>query len=193
MKRKTARHLTLIELMVSMGLALALLSFALYFYRYAVVTDEKLKIQEERVSRERLLGGRLAYIFSRLEKGTFYSQDNSLVFTFHSDAYAPTYHGRVLARLFVTPEKKLMLAIWQYNAYTDPNNPSPVHFEVLYEGVESLSWEFLGGAASSLIIPPGSFIKEWKEQYDSFPAAARMTLNQKEFAFPIAIGSKEAG
>jgi hypothetical protein len=194
MKVKKTFSLTLIELMIAMGLALAVLSFALYIYRFTLQSEEKLKQEEAEVFKERILNGRLSALFSRLEKKVFRSvpeeggltQGESLLFAFFSEAYTPTYHGPVLARLFVDRENRLILAVWQYNVLAQPDTPSPPHFEVLAENVKSLTFEFLAGPSKGGIPPPGALVKEWKKEY-GIPAAIKLTINQKPYAFPLPI------
>lgn len=204
MRLRRKNFLTLIELMIAMALALGVLSFALYFYRFAVFSDEMIKKEEEKTFRERVLSGRLTYLFSRLQATNFFTLPEeggltlgeSLVFNYTSDAYAPTFHGRLLARLFVNPAKQLVLAVWQDNPLADRENPSPPHFEVLSENVEGFSMQFLAGGQKEQEqkdqtqkegeLTPGGYIKEWKKDLQALPAAIKLKLHDKEFAFPIA-------
>lgn len=203
MKRQKKRFLTLIELMISLALAMLVLSFALYFYRYAVFTDERLKQEEAKVVQERLLSGRLTSVFARLKDKPFRSvpevggltKGESLIFSYENDSYAPTYHGPVLARLFVDPENRLILAIWSYNRLSEPDVIGPVHLEVLFEGVDTFFLDYLVGGGEEKTrqgsLRPGQFINEWKNEYETVPAAIRFRLNGKLFAFPLA-SCKEA-
>ena len=153
MIRVCRRPVILLELMLAMGLAMGLLAFALYFYRYSVVMDAELKKEEAAGFRGRLLSGRLNQVFSKIEDIPFFTvseqqgltQGPSLIFSFICDCRAPTFHGPVLARLLVDNEKRLILAIWQYNKLLNGKTSPPMQMEILAEKIQGIEFEFLVG------------------------------------------------
>lgn len=199
---KVKRFVTLIELMIAMGLAMGLLSFALYFYRYAVFMDAELKKDEVAAFRERILTGHLSHVFSRLIVPPFFtlSEQNgitlgpSVVFSYNSDTINPLFHGPVLGRLFVDPKKRVMLVIWQHNKLLQKDVTPLMHQEVLAENVEGIKFEFLVGPTETDTkfpdLRPGQFLEEWKAEYNLMPRALRMTFlgdDEIQFAFPLAV------
>lgn len=188
--------------MIAMALAMALLSFCLYFYRYAVIMETELKKEEGRAFRERLFFGRLTHVFSHLEEDAesyFFtlldqpgiSKGTSVIFSYKSDSLSPTFHGSVIGQLLVDLDKRLLLATWQNNQLLNDDTPPPLHLEVLYENVDTIEYEFLMGSNKvNTIHPewkPGIFVPTWKDDFKTVPSAIKIKINRtKEFAFPIA-------
>lgn len=192
------RFVVLLELMIAMGLAMAVLSFSLYFYRYSVLMDVELKKEEAVAFRDKVLSGRLNQVFAKIEQTPFFtlsdqsgiSRGSSLIFSFFSESRAPTFHGQALGRLLVDQQGRLLLAIWQYNKLLGDNLSPPMQLEILAEKVEGITFEFLVGEIKKdqTELKPGSYVSEWKKEYDKLPAAIKMKIlgeREQEFAFPL--------
>lgn len=191
---KSKGFFSLLEILVGMTLAMTVLITGLYFYRYATVMDSKLKKEEAEVTKARILSARLSTIFSHMEKTPFFTAPEaqeitlgpSLIFAFEEQSRDPRFYGKVLARLFVDPHKRLLLTLWPLK-----DSDHPMHYEVLAERVEEISFSFLMGPESQ---KPGAFVAEWSAEEESLPAAIRIKLHgevETDLAFPL-VGSTQA-
>lgn len=170
------RSMVLLEVMVSMALALGLLSTALYFYRYTALAEMEMKKKEEVSFQRRLIQSRLSSHLFRIEDPLFFTVEEesgltlgpSLIFTGYSEARNQFFHGPVLMRLLVDPQERLVLAVWQDNRLKDPSSPPPMHPEVLLEGVSGLEFEFLVGESSPHPFgEKGGYVVDWPHSNDS--------------------------
>jgi hypothetical protein len=203
MIRLKKKYFTLLELLIAMSMAAALIVSVLYFYRYATHLDAEITKTERRSFQSGLLQGRLTYIFSRAnvsgeknKKPLFFTlpeymgltQGPSILFTYESDAAGGTFSDTVLARLFLNPKNQLCLAIWPYNRAVPAQGMPPMHFEVIAENIEKIDFDFLVGESEAT--PAGSFVQSWPSSVASIPAAFRLYATRKgedvqTFAFPI--------
>ena len=182
-----------------MGLALGLLVTALYFYRYAALTDQEMKKSEKRAFASRQIQSRLSKVFLGLKNPHFFSlpeepgltKGPSLVFSCCSESRRQLFLGKVLARLFVDSQNRLILAFWQDNARKNQDEPPGLHLEVLLENVEGMQFEFLIGDPPPTGRQPGLWVKEWPQDTQSkspLPRALKILLQSKEnleYAFPL--------
>lgn len=195
------RYFSLIEVLIAMSIAMGLLVTGLYFYRYAAFMDSKLQQEEGSVLKSRLFAARLSYVFSHLDKKPLFfttpeiqglTRGPSLIFTYYEQSRDPRFHGKVLARLFVDPDKRLFLAVWPFK---EPRNPMPpMHYEVLAENISQLDFELLAGPSTPQL-PQGTFLSEWKAEYEKTPVALKIYLKGKErvaFAFLLVEAPAEA-
>jgi type II secretory pathway pseudopilin PulG len=155
------RSMTLIELVISMGLIILLLTTLTYFYGQV----GKLSIQAEAAQKGNF---ELRYLEGRLQKTlpnalgetdvsespfTFFTSNDlggllaentpSLVFIFQNGvSLNPQLANHVLARLYLDKQKRLCLAKWPSPDRWDQTKSLKAHQEILMENVESLSFSF---------------------------------------------------
>lgn len=161
--RLKKHYFTLLELLISLVLAVALLTTLTYFYRQVSWLDvESEKIQKENFQL-RYLENRLAKIFPNvlaehdLKKKEFHfftsgdlggllaTGNPSLVFMFDNGASLDTKKANhLLARLYVDKEHRLCLATWPAPARWDQEGKlaPPPQKEILIDNIESLSFLF---------------------------------------------------
>lgn len=211
MMKVKKRFITLLEVLIAMGIALGLLMACLYFYRYVSYVDSEITWMQKLAFQIRMSETRLNAILStagavsdrKEAKMVFFTQEEhmgltqgpSLLFTYRNDDLFNVYYlGPVLGCLFVDPEGRLTLATWPYNKTMSPESAHPVHSEVILEGVERLSMEFLAGETDKTQFPdlrPGGLLKEWRSEFDELPHAMKLIIQlrgQKEpvvLAFPL--------
>lgn len=205
------RFITLLEVLIAMGIALGLLMACLYFYRYVSYVDHEITWMQKMAFQIRMSETRLNAILStagtvsdrKEAKIVFFTQEEhmgltvgpSLLFTYRNDDLFNVYYlGPVLGCLFVDPEGRLTLATWPYNKIVSLESAHPVHTEVILEGVERLSMEFLVGETDKTQfadLRPGAFLKEWRSEFDELPHGMKLFIQlkgQKEpvvLAFPL--------
>lgn len=189
------RFFSLLEILIAMTIAMVILVTGLYFYRYAAYMDRELKKEEALSLHSRLIAARLSQSFSHLKASPFFtlpeqqgvSVGPSLIFSFAEDCRDPRFHGQVIARLFVDPEKRLLLAIWPKNSLDDP----PMHLDILADKIEGLTFEFLVGEQTNTTYPElkaGDFLQEWSREYPVIPLGIKIKIkgeSPQEYAFPL--------
>lgn len=161
--RTKKRHMTLLELIISMSLALLIMTTLTYFYG----NIERIGAEAERIQKANF---QLRYVESRLTKilpntlgemigdspnayfnfftssdlGLLAENNPSLVFLFQNGVLLnPDLANEALGRLYLDKQKRLSLATWpspeRWESLTA--NP-PMHKEILLENVESLRFKF---------------------------------------------------
>jgi hypothetical protein len=159
-KSISRRYMTLMELLISMVLAMVLLSSLAYIYQQV----DWINTQGERLQKEefktRYVENRLNHVLTRTLSeydtsknfnfftssnlnGLLSNQNPSLVFMFDNGTNLSTeqaYH--VLGRLFVDQQQRLCLAIMPSPDMWAENIMPPAAKEILLENVESLAFEF---------------------------------------------------
>lgn len=197
------RLLTLLELMIAIGLGLAILSSALFFYRFAIVQNEEIYRKEKEAFRLRVVQFKLNELFQRVDaKSLFFTKPEShltrgtsLVLKVINPPFdIPTFSGPALQTLLVDSEKRLVIATWQFNDSLGDETMPDMHLEILLENVDRIDFQFLVKETdlSNAELRGGSWIKEWKPDYGQVPAAVKILVDNKEFAFPVAT-QKEDG
>lgn len=196
------RHLTLLELMIAIGLGLAILSSSLFFYRFAVLQNEEIFRLEKEAFRLRVMQFKLNELFQRVDaKALFFtkpespfSKGQSLVLKVINPPFdIPTFSGPALQTLIVDSEKRLILATWQFNdSLTDETMPD-MHLEILLENIDRIDFQFLVKETdlSNAELRGGAWAKEWKPDWAQVPAAVKIQFDKLEFAFPIATQKDE--
>lgn len=192
--KQIKRFFSLLEILIAMTVAMGVFITGLYFYRYASFVDAELKKDEAVAFKARIMAARLSQVFSHLKKNYFFStpEGPSLIFSFYNNTRLPMFHDWVVARLLVDPQKRLLLAVWDYA----PGKPPPsMHLEVLQENVERLEFEFLAGPQEGESNHPdlksGAFLTEWRGDFEQNPAAVKIRIKEEgkeevmEFAFPL--------
>jgi hypothetical protein len=150
------RGLTLLEIMIASVLTAMVIFSLLFFYRQV----GEISLQTDRVRDEhfkmRHVEGRLMRIFPRAisakDELTFFSFDDdklgkegsqTLIFTFDNDiTLDKRFANTVVARLFVDPEGRLWLVYWPSPKRWTGQTAPPAKWELLLDGVKSVSYEF---------------------------------------------------
>lgn len=190
--------MTLLELMIAIGLALAVLSSSLFFYRFAITQNEEIFRKEKEAFRLRVMQFKLNELFQRVDaKSLFFTKPETastrgqtLVLKVINPPFdIPTFSGPALQALMVDKEGRLLIATWQFNESLNDETMPDMHLEVLLENVDRIDFKFLVKEfdISSVELRPGAFIKEWKPNFGQVPAAVIIELDKQEFAFPIAL------
>lgn len=158
--RVSKRHITLIELLISMALTTMILTTLMFFYKEIVHLNARYDEQQRESFQLRFLENRLSdilpkavpektakhdfYFFSDPDyHGTFKNHSQSLVFTFDNGVdYDKSFSNHVLGRIYLDQSGRLTLAIWPSPArWTDGDIP-PMKKEILLEGVNKLEFHF---------------------------------------------------
>ena len=196
------RSLTLLELMIAIGLGLAILSTSLFFYRFAVLQNEEIYRKEKEAFRQRVMQYKLNELFQRVDaKSLFFTKPESpftkgpsLVLKVINPPFdIPTFSGPALQTLLVDSERRLMLATWQFNDSLNDETMPDMHLEILLENVDRIDFQFLVKETdiSNAELRAGSWAKEWKPEWGQVPAAVKIQFVNLEFAFPIAVQKEE--
>lgn len=200
MKKK--RALTLLELMIAIGLGLAVLSTSLFFYRFASLQNEEIFRKEQAAFRIRILQYKLNELFQRVDaKSLFftkpespYTKGQTLVLKVINPPFdIPTFSGPALQTLLVDSERRLVLATWQFNDSLNEQTMPDMHLEILLDNVDRIDFQFLVKETdlSNAELRGGAWAKEWKAEWGQLPAAVKVLLGNTEFAFPIAMQKEE--
>lgn len=185
MKSRKKGFFTLLEVLISMGLAVVMISALLFFYRYLSEMNLQINKTEAENFAARFVQSRLAGVFYQLQglklkpvvkKGqeepvAFYSLEEegglqrenmqTLIFIFDNGASMNTpFANEVLAKLFVDENNRLCLALWPHPKRWPPVGRPPMNIEVLMENVSHLSLKFY--------VPPQG-ISLQKEEENKFP------------------------
>lgn len=189
------RMITLLELLIAMGLAAALISSALFFYRYVATANNELYLKEKKAFEERLIQLRLNLLFQHVEiyknkPIIFFTKAESintkgpgLVLRVKNPPFdIPTFAGSVIQFLFVDNEKRLSIATWNFNQIANRDAPPEMHLEVLAEGVERIDFQFLVAEEQSSYpeLKAGMWLKEWLPGYESIPIAVKVILTKEK-------------
>jgi hypothetical protein len=194
------RFFSLLEVLVSIALALGILSGTLFFWRWIALSEQKLQQDEELAFSLRTLEARLSELLSEsnferdkekqnkkgeAEKTLFFlapeetglTRGPSLFFTYFNDSLSPLWRGALLGRLLIDSKKRLLIASWPY---PKPSNIEkiPIHLEVLMENVEMIEFEFLPREDEALFpdIQRGIFTSTWRREFDLRPIAIKIRL-----------------
>lgn len=206
--KRSKRFFTLLEVLISLGLTLLILSSLMAAYLNIEKSAAWWRKEENALFAERFFAHRLLEVFSHLEeidqnKTFFFTADSSsgfqlpgttsLVFSYDNEASLDTsLSNSVLGRLFVDNEKNLTLITWpERENWKDLGLPA-LHREVLMQGVTGLKFSFFvlpnlkEDPPSNAAWTTGGFSKDQKE----LPGAIRLTLTthedqEKTYYFPI--------
>lgn len=166
------RPLTLIELIIAAALTVAVMTTLLYFYRQLGEIGQRMDSAKEENFKLRYAESRLAEIFPRTvsknskntdfvffsfaDEGTAKGGSQNLIFTFDNDiSLDKSFSNHVIARLYIDPSSRLMLAYWPSPKRQSDQSALPIKQEVLLDGVEDIKFEFY--------IPPESKKTEAKQ------------------------------
>ena len=154
------RHVTLLELLISMALTMVLLTILSDSF-YEVKKSDRLMDEAQNESFQmRYVENRLSnvipkaispkdnsgdfHFFSdRQNDALFMQNSSSLVFTFDNCVKLNrnfTYH--VIGRFYLDPEGNFTLALWPSKRRWKENEPPPMYREILLSNVEALDFSF---------------------------------------------------
>lgn len=151
--------MTLVEVIIAAALTAGVLTTLLYFYRQVGDIGRELDIAKEENFKLRYAEARLASVFpnivwekdkhkdfvffSFLDEGLGAPGSQNLIFTFNNKiSLDKEFSNHVLARLFVDPRGRLILAYWPSPKRWEEQTPPRMKQEVLLEGVEKVSFDF---------------------------------------------------
>lgn len=154
------RHLTMLELLISMTLTALILSTLTYFYHQMTMAGIVLDRQQAENFQERYVEHRLGTVIphtipptkenkhfhfftSKSANSISMSGTESLVFVFDNCVQSNkemAYH--VIGRLMLDQEGHLLLVTWPSEKRWEENEPIPHYYEVLMEGVKDLEFSF---------------------------------------------------
>lgn len=191
-------YFTLLEVLISLGLTLLIISSLLAAYLSIEKSSIWWKKEEDALFAERFFSHRLLEVFTHLEeidqnKTFFFTSGDALVFSYDNGASLDTsLSGKVMGRLFVDAEGNLTLLTWpERETWKDLGLPS-VHREVLWKDIKGLRFAFFilpnskDENPSNAEWKEGSFSKDQKE----LPGAIKLILTTKEgqertYYFPV--------
>ncbi|MCB1118337.1 MAG: type II secretion system protein [Chlamydiia bacterium] len=195
---KKHRLFTLLEILISLGLATILLSALLYFYRFITTVDAAIQKTEIESFASRALHARLNRLFlttigrkNEKDQVVFYTTDPNLslfrigspTLIFRTDNganLAEASAGIVVNRLFVDTSGRLILATWSSPERWIDTNPPPIHYEVLAEQVSGVYFLFyvtqdvVNEQFPELI--QGRWLQSWLRDYGAIPAMVKVIL-----------------
>jgi len=205
-KTASRRHMTLLEVMIAMGLAVMVLTTLTYFYS----DIDSLNREMERIQKESFhnlyVENRLSmilpravserdskkdfYFFTSTTPGGFFKAGSTnLVFTFDNGVMLDKdFSNHVLARLYLDPQNRLCLATWPSPKRWNPVGLTSMKKEVLLENVEQLQFSFYvppekdrskWGVASKPLEIKGPWVNEWRSEYKQLPTLIKVELVKK--------------
>ena len=205
MKRKRL-HFTLLEILISLGLTLLIISSLLAAYLNIEKSSAWWKKEENALFAERFFSHRLLEVFSHLEeidqnKTFFFTSDSglqmpgstSLIFSYNNgSSFDKSLSGSVLGRLFVDNEGNLTLLTWpSREEWKDLGLPS-LHREVLMKDIKELRFSFFilpnlkEENSSNAEWKEGSFSKDQKDLPGAIKLIIKTKDNQEKFYyFPV--------
>lgn len=199
------------EVLISLSLVMIVLSFLLFIYQQLTLTNNFLNDIQKKNFSIRYLENRLMetlpkalgpdsksknfYFFTSEDTSLlFKNQNQSLVFTFDNCVKLDKiFSHRVIGRIYLDPQGRLMLAKWPLPQYWKEGIPPPMKKEVLLENVKSVSFKFylapetdwkpLGKTNSVQIngknIPKdryGQWDSGWEPNYGRLPELIKMKI-----------------
>lgn len=208
------RYFLLLEVLIALGLTMILLSTLMGFYLEISRINSALEKEQDASFRKLYLSSRLAAILPKAisasdkDKDFFFysgmandrfSKSGSQTLTFGFDngiKLDPAFSYHVLGRIYVTEAKQLCLAVWPSPARWNDLTIPPIKQEVLFVGVENLSFEFYvppyrdrkailsnnkfkGTYKQNEFLkldPMGEWKTEWQQEYDELPVLVKIIL-----------------
>lgn len=190
--RLRKQFFTLIEVIISLGLTLMILTVLLGAYFQAEKSSVLWQNREKETFPERYLQHRLAEVFQTIGKVDqtetfFFTLDHgpftlpgtpSLVFTYNNGTVMdPALSGQVLGRLYVNKDRDLSLVTFTDRESWIQDLLPPLHREVLLKDVQSLQFEFFQIAPDK----EASFRKDgWPKDLKYAPGAIKLTYKTTE-------------
>lgn len=155
------RFFTLLEVLISLGLTVVVLTTLTYFYRQVSDLNAKAEVLEKEGFKMRYVESRFSkifplatppgkkngdfFFFTVSDPGTIFAQSSpvSLIFTFDNGVdLAKDFSNIVLARIFLDEKKRLSMAMWPSPQKWKLGATIPMRLEVLLEDVDQLKLSF---------------------------------------------------
>lgn len=172
MKKQSRRHVTLLELLIALGLMIAILSTLGYFYSQIDSINNDAEVQQRKLFNELYLSTRLADVLpkavlpdgndlffytSKAEDSNILPGTNTLVLTYQNGIKLdPQFSGIALGKLFIDKDHHLCMAVWPSpKRWGDSLAPS-MKCEVLMDKIDSIKFRFY-------IPPKKDREKVWKQ------------------------------
>lgn len=203
--KKSRRCITLIEVIIAFSLAAVLIGaiasiYALTETNYQATVKQRKKAFLKLVLQKRLnevitetmlsFGNRSFWFYTSQENG-----QPSLVFVYDNKVDGnPAFANWVLAKLFISEKKELVLASWPLPSVDFSLNP-PMRKEILAENIESLAFSFYTPPDLNIEKVNALSYDDWSSTWDRerkyLPPIMEITLNQSEtFSFVLPNSSK---
>lgn len=204
------RHATLIEVLIAMTLTILVLTTLMFFYQQVSHINLDIdKVQAEHFNL-RYVENRLSEVlprainekdkrkdfvfFSLNDEGIGKGGSQSLIFTFDNEvSLDKIFSNHVIGRLYLDKDGRLILAYWPSPKRLEGVNPIPMKKEILFEGAESLAFEFFippdkSGEAklskpseSPTPEPKGDWRRQlWSKDFNRLPAMVKVLIGVKE-------------
>lgn len=204
------RHATLLEVLIAMTLTILVLTTLMFFYQQVSFINIDIdKVQAEHFNL-RYVENRLAEILPRTisekdkrkdfvyfnlnDEGIGKSGSQSLIFTFDNEvSLDKIFSNHVIGRLYLDKNDRLILAYWPSPKRLEGVTPIPMKKEILFEGAESLAFEFFippekAGEAklskpseSPSPEPKGDWRRQlWSKDFNKLPAMVRVIIGVKD-------------
>lgn len=187
------RYISLIELLVAMGLTIAILMTLTFFYRQ--VTEIEIEIDRTKAQNfnSRYIESRLSLIlpkavaaskkdflfFSIGDEGLTKPGSKSLLFTFDNNiSLDKAFSNNNLARLYLDKNGNLMLAYWPSPLRWENGVTPPMKKELLFQGADNLSFEFYIAPARAKAAPESD--QEPEAESQSEPETADKQQDKKK-------------
>lgn len=205
---KKQRAFTLLEVLLAAFLSAILLGAVTQLYYLLEAHAQMAKKVRKELFSEQYLQFRLASLFASAENkkiqgqtvffssrgGGTKSVGDSLVFIPDRgvDLY-PEFSNQVLARLYLSTDKRLVLAYWPLPERWKGHGVPPFQLEVLAENVDSLHFSFFSPptentekveidqvreGGSDMPPPSGKWVPFWEKTYNQVPAMVQLTIEQ---------------
>ncbi len=227
MKQLRRQPFTLIEVLIGLGLMALLIGILMGSYREIAQINQEVSSTRQAILDPLYVHKRLGETLGRAvmhpemagAKEFFFTSSSrdkspSLVFTYNQGVdLDPAYCGLVLARLYVSDEGHLSLAIWPIRSIEEPA-PSSFRVEVLLEDVEAWSCAFYQPPSPEDVpidlsdiemgrektTPQPRWQEEWPMTHRELPAMVRLSIRlrastemMQEFTltYPLVQSNKE--
>lgn len=199
------RHVTLLEVLIAMSLMSILIVSVLGFYSQFEGINQEIATQRKKAFYALYLQSRLGNVIpfassykipkSKDKEFTwFYSstegEQPSLIFVFDNGVDGiPLYSELVLGKLYIDPQKRMILATWPLPKLNQiVPEPPPMRKEVLYENVQKLTFRFYQPPRRDLPEqpialgegPPGFDNPYWGKDKESIPPLMKMIVEPKD-------------
>lgn len=166
------RYMTLIEILVSLGLATFILTALATVHWQVVALGVKAEKERNELFTQVLIQYRIADLFSLMDDKYFYFSENEpyagLVFTYdRGNDLNKLLSGQVLARLFVYENKLMLATLPAPNQWT--SEQPPIHVEQLADKVTHFRVNFVDAN--------GLRSETWTQERKELPAIVIVAMN----------------
>ncbi len=191
MRRRVKRAISLIEVVISMGLIVLLISSLFFWYRAISKQRQDFSQLLGPLMEERYAYQRLQQLFSSVEMPLFTASDGGLVFIFDRGLFPqPELSGKVLGRIYYdAPQRCLCLGLWPYPMGNPlPTIPSQAiilldridHFQIEFYQPPDLFKKPVDPETVGTPRPQERWQNSWLSSYTHPPAMIKLTITREE-------------